>query len=104
MAENMRTDARRVGRSPVSLQTEILLETGGRRGRQMVTVIDMSLLGLRIRLIGALFPGQLVTLIPSERSPNIYPCRVKWASALGAEFYTEAGLEIEAAATKSLED
>lgn len=101
MAELARNDARRVGRIPANLHTEMLVESGGRRDRQMVAVVDMSLLGVRIRLIGRLLRGQAVLLVPSERSSTVYHCQVRWVADLGIQFYSEAGLEILAMNTKA---
>ncbi len=93
MAGVANTDARRSGRVPANLQMEVLLNTQSAKLRQKVSTVDMSLLGVGIRVCGSLVPGQTVTLIPSESSPNVFPCRVVWVKPLGSELYSQVGLE-----------
>jgi hypothetical protein len=93
MGTSARPNTRRSDRVPVNLQMELFLESQTGKIRQKVSVVDMSLLGVRIRSGGTLVPGQTVTLIPSERSFNVYPCRVVWVGPPGPELYSDAGLE-----------
>jgi hypothetical protein len=104
MIDAIRTNTRRVGRFPVSLQTDLLLDARNGRLRRTVTIVDMSLLGVRIRSIGALVPGQTVTLIPSEHSTHVFPCQVMWAVPTGSQLYSEAGLEFRGLSRKAPED
>jgi hypothetical protein len=90
MASVASTEARRSGRVSTNLQMELLLESqSGKKMRQNVLIVNMSLLGVGIRLCGALLPEQTVTLIPSDRSFNVYPCRVVWIRLLGSDLYSE---------------
>jgi hypothetical protein len=93
MVSNTGKERRRSPRLDSSMQTELLLEFHAGKARQSVRVINSSLLGVGIRSIGTLVQGQTVTLIPSDRSPNAYSCRVAWVKQLGSQLYSEAGLE-----------
>jgi hypothetical protein len=72
---------------------DLLLESQSGKLRQKVLIVNISLLGVGIQFWGALVPQQTVTLIPSNSSFNVYPCRVMWVKPLGSELYSEAGLE-----------
>lgn len=104
MGEGNRAEARRSRRIPANLQMELLLTSQYGKVRQKVTIVDMSLLGVRIRSIGSLVQGQMVTLVPSEASINVYPCQVMWTVNSGIQFYSEAGLEFQAMARKASEN
>jgi hypothetical protein len=88
-AVSTRADSRRLERSTANLQMTLQ----GTKSRHKVWAVDISLLGARIRSTEVLVPGQMVLLIPSERSQTVYPCRVVWISPSGPQLYTEAGLE-----------
>lgn len=101
MAQLARTERRRLRRVTVNLQMELVVETRAGQVRQKVTIVDMSLLGVRIRLVGSLVAGQRATLIPCDRSVTVYPCQVMWVSPVGSQFYSEAGLEFWPVARKA---
>ena len=65
--------------------------------QQSASIVDMSLLGVRVRTIGALVPGQKLTLLPAQHAIHAFPCRVVWASSSNSQMYSEAGLEFCAA-------
>jgi PilZ domain-containing protein len=89
---------RRSERVPTNLQMELHIESKSGKLRRKVTVLNMSLFGVGIRSYAALAPEQTVTLVPSERSLNVYPCRVVWVKPSRSELYGEAGLEFWAVA------
>jgi hypothetical protein len=88
-------DKRRSDRTQANLLMTLLIEHQGTKVRQKVWTVDITLLGVRIRSCEVLVPGQMVILIPSDRSFNVYPCRVAWVGPLGPELYSDAGLEFK---------
>jgi hypothetical protein len=94
MALGTSDDRRRSDRVATNRQMDLLFESRHVEARQQkISVVDMSLLGVRIRTIGVLVPGQKTTLIPTEHSIHNYPCRVVWVRSLSSQMYSEAGLE-----------
>ena len=61
--------------------------------QQRAAILDMSLLGVRVRTIGTLIPGQSITLLPIAHALHSFPCRVVWVRSSSFEVYSEAGLE-----------
>ena len=98
MATSAGTSNRRLIRIPANTRVTVLLESQGGQIGQGVWTVDVSPLGVRIRSFGALVPGQTVTLIPTEDSSKLYPCRVVWVSPSGPQLYSEAALEFWAVA------
>jgi hypothetical protein len=98
MGVNTALEKRRSPRLPASWHAELIVDSGGKRTRQTVRVINTSLLGAGIRSVGTLMREQLVVLVPSDRSPNTYSCRVAWVKQLSSQFYSDAGLEFRSVA------
>jgi hypothetical protein len=90
------TDNRRSERVSVNSRMMLILQSDARRSSHKVRTVDISKFGIRIRLGGALVPGQTVDLVPAEAegSWNTYPCRVVWSSH-GTELFSDAGLEFK---------
>jgi len=90
------TDNRRSERVAVNSRMMLILHSDARRSSHEDRNVDMSKFGVRIRLGGALVPGQTVDLVPGEAegSWNTYPCRVVWSSH-GPELFSDAGLEFK---------
>jgi len=89
------SDRRRLERVATSRRMNLFFEGKGRQ--QRAAMVDMSLLGVRIRTIGALIPGQHITMLPTEYAAHTFPCRVVWVSSSSSEVYSDAGLEFCAA-------
>ncbi len=88
-------EKRRAQRLGTNYQMALILQNEGRRLSYKVRTVDISQLGLRIRLVGSLISGQTVDVVPAEGSWNSYPCRVVWSRAVGSEFFNDAGLEFK---------
>ena len=90
------TDARRHERVPANYQMMLIIHKEGHEIGHTVWTLDMSQGGARIRLQGALIPGQTVSLLPSEDGRDAYPCRVAWwSNSSGPGRLSEAGLEFQ---------
>lgn len=83
-------DARRVKR--VAFTTRAALGIGSTGGGEIVdaSTIDLSELGVRLRLSAELVPGQVVEVFLSKRPER---CRVVWTNPTPARVELIAGLE-----------
>ncbi len=88
-------DARRSDRTPSDFQMMLILRQEGKEIGETVRTINISQAGVRIRLKGALVPGQTIQLLPAEDSRSAYPCRVVWFKIPGPDRLSEAGLEFK---------
>lgn len=82
---------RRLQRVSATIPIGLLLEGEDSRTEHDAYTVDISRRGVRVRTAFALFPGQMVGIVPSGDSGQAMPSRVVWVERSSA--WSLAGLE-----------
>jgi PilZ domain len=83
---------RRSNRIYVHVPVTIVVDSQGARVTYEATTVDLSTLGMRVRLNVAMVPGEHVDLILAGRSQKPFPSEVVWAAEAAPEQGREIGL------------
>ena len=83
-------DRRRAKRVTITLHAPISTNAGSGVLNEDSSTIDISELGVRLRLRGQIVPGQIVDVFLNNHPEQ---CRVVWTSPTSSKDYLIAGLE-----------
>jgi PilZ domain len=83
-------DRRRANRVTFTVRAPVSTDSGNGDLFEDSTIVDISELGVCLRLRGEIVPGQIVNVFLNRRSEE---CRVVWTSPASRKDYLIAGLE-----------
>lgn len=84
---------RRSRRVSATIPISLLMEREDSKTEHGATTVDLSRYGVRVRTALALFPGQMVGVVPSRDSGQVIPTRVVWVQQAESGHGSLAGLE-----------